>query len=157
MADILSADADSLGCSKLTQVVSQADQLAKKQRQDSAFANTFSGFSNLVAALRACLSPQQVRRVLKGRARGGDPRRDAVRHTRSTTCTFAPASLTCPPPLACLPWLAGVVLRHPGAGPGLGGVCYPLPEPLPNPSPSPSPSPSGGSASICAEANASRR
>ena len=36
----------------------------------SSLANTLPNFSKLVTALRDCLSPQQVRKVLKGRARG---------------------------------------------------------------------------------------
>ena len=59
MADTLSAQADSLGCSKLSQIVFLSYKAAQTRHHGSAFANALPNFSNLVAALRACLSPQQ--------------------------------------------------------------------------------------------------
>ena len=99
LADTISVGNNALGCSNLMQALSRAYSVAYSNDRGSAFASIISGLSTLVATVRACLSPQQVWRVLKGMARGGDSRRDAVRHTCSTSYTFAPASPTCPPPL----------------------------------------------------------
>ncbi|PSC76415.1 cysteine protease atg4b [Micractinium conductrix] len=56
VADRLAA----LGCSQLTQAISQAWQVAQQAGQQDAFTKSLAGFQALVSALKACLTSQQV-------------------------------------------------------------------------------------------------